>query len=434
MIRACTSFIAIVFIMSLAATLVGCQQAAQPFIDSGNANINSKNYDQALADFSRAISIDPKSAAAYVGRGRVYNLQNQPDLALGELNKAIEIDPGLANAYFRRAYSYRLKGMADQAIADYTRTIEIQPDMELAYSNRAYTYYYLKKDYQKAIEDYNKAIGLNVNHAGYYDIRGYCYHKLEQYDKALADYNRAIETDNKTASYYGDRGWLYTILKKYDLALADFSKAIELGDQDAQNYVFRGWCLENLKNTDAAIVDFKTALGLVSKTNTNYRSDAYSGLSVCYERKRDYPAAIAAATRIIELADHESSSNYNNRGYLYVLVGDYASAQQDISKAFAILTDNTTPLELMDTRGWYYYKTGDNEKALADLDKALKMNSDPMVYCHRAQVFIATKEYAKALDDLNKSVDLYGENGETFYYRGLVYRVLGQADKAIADF
>ena len=48
--------------------------------------------EQALADFNKAISLDPNYAQAYANRGLVYRQTNQLDLALADYDKALSID------------------------------------------------------------------------------------------------------------------------------------------------------------------------------------------------------------------------------------------------------------------------------------------------------------------------------------------------------
>lgn len=114
------------------AMFAGCQQMAQPFIESGNAKTTEKNYEQAVADFSRAIKIDPGSAQAYTGRGRIYNIQKQYDLALTDLNRSIELDPNLATAYYYRGLCHKALGQKDKAIADFESAAKFSEDDSLA--------------------------------------------------------------------------------------------------------------------------------------------------------------------------------------------------------------------------------------------------------------------------------------------------------------
>jgi len=92
--------------------------------------------DGALADFDRAIELDPKNAVAYYNRGHAKWVKKDAAGALADCNRAIELDPKYAEAYFERG---TLKGRTkdiDGAIADLTRAIESKPNYTLAYYNR----------------------------------------------------------------------------------------------------------------------------------------------------------------------------------------------------------------------------------------------------------------------------------------------------------
>ena len=46
------------------------------------------------------------------------------DRAIADYNKALELDPKDATAYNNRGYAYRQKGDYDKAIADYDKALE----------------------------------------------------------------------------------------------------------------------------------------------------------------------------------------------------------------------------------------------------------------------------------------------------------------------
>jgi tetratricopeptide (TPR) repeat protein len=79
--------------------------------------------------------------------------------------------------------------------------------------------------YQKAIDDYTKAIELNSKNAGAYYNRGIAYNDLGQYQKAIDDYTKAIELNPKDAGAYGNRGVAYALQKSPTAACGDFYQA-----------------------------------------------------------------------------------------------------------------------------------------------------------------------------------------------------------------
>jgi tetratricopeptide (TPR) repeat protein len=61
-----------------------------------------------------------------------------------------------------------------------------------------------------------------------YYRRGLAYASKKEYDRAIADYTRAIELDPKNLSAYNDRGVAYTSKGDYERAIADVTRAVEL--------------------------------------------------------------------------------------------------------------------------------------------------------------------------------------------------------------
>lgn len=58
----------------------------------GNAYSDKERYDEAVADYSKAISLKP-DAVALGDRGLVYAKQGKKDLALADFHAALQLDP-----------------------------------------------------------------------------------------------------------------------------------------------------------------------------------------------------------------------------------------------------------------------------------------------------------------------------------------------------
>ena len=79
------------------------------FILLGNVLLAQKHYEDALAAFSRAISMKPNDPQAYMNRGATYVFLKQDDAAEKDFKKAIEIDPHSLPAYNNLAGFYLYK-------------------------------------------------------------------------------------------------------------------------------------------------------------------------------------------------------------------------------------------------------------------------------------------------------------------------------------
>jgi tetratricopeptide (TPR) repeat protein len=125
----------------------------------------TKGYNNdAIADYTKAIDIDPRYADAYVGRGIVYQLNGDSDHAIADYTHAIEINPRHAVAYFNRGGVLENEGDHDHAIEDFTKTIDLNPQDAEAHVHRGIIFD-KKGDSDHAMADFADAIKINPRHS-----------------------------------------------------------------------------------------------------------------------------------------------------------------------------------------------------------------------------------------------------------------------------
>jgi excisionase family DNA binding protein len=137
-------------------------------------SVPSNDYDQALANYSQAIRLDPYYVMAYNNRGLVYEQKDDPEQALADYNQAIRLNPSFGGAYVNRGNVYINYDDLDGALADYNQAIRLDPNLAEAYYNRGFVYY-IRDDPEQALADYNQAIRLDPNLAEAYYYRGPAY-------------------------------------------------------------------------------------------------------------------------------------------------------------------------------------------------------------------------------------------------------------------
>jgi tetratricopeptide (TPR) repeat protein len=71
-----------------------------------------------------------------LNRGSAFEAKGDHDLAIADYGKAIEINPQDAEAYYNRGIAMLHNGNRDGAITDYTKAIEINPRFADAYVGR----------------------------------------------------------------------------------------------------------------------------------------------------------------------------------------------------------------------------------------------------------------------------------------------------------
>ncbi len=145
---------------------------------------------------------------------------------LAYYNLIIKLFPSRASAYHERGEVYRKRKEYRRALTDYDCAIQRRPGYAGMYVDRARIYYELG-EYQQCLKDYEC-------------YRSLAYNRLGEYELALHDSTHAIELDTTLAYAYVCRGQAYLRLSDLQQALADFIKAWELDS----TRLYYGWLIE----------------------------------------------------------------------------------------------------------------------------------------------------------------------------------------------
>jgi len=183
------------------------------------------DYDKAIADYTKAIEIDPKYADVYYDRGDVWYDKGDYDKAIADYTKAIEINPKLIPAYKHLGDAWREKGYYDKAIASYTKAIEIDPNPKYAaaYDSLAWLMATCPidkyRDGRRAVDLAEKALKSRET-AARLDILAAAYAEVGRFQEAINTQERAIaklkkdgntkaiaEWEKHLASYKAGKPW-----------------------------------------------------------------------------------------------------------------------------------------------------------------------------------------------------------------------------------
>jgi tetratricopeptide (TPR) repeat protein len=212
-------------------------QTAAQFNNAGVAKQKAGDDRGALADFNKAIELDPNNAVAYINRGSIKEgsfLEIIKGGALADFNKAIELDPNNAVAYYMRGKLNRISDTG-KALADFSKAIELDPKFVDAYKGRVsikYCGFFIEKgcatDIRGALADYDKLVEITPKDAAnYYNRASIKIRELKDYQGGLADLDKAIERRKDSRLYYERANLKKEHFQDYQGTLADYNKAIE---------------------------------------------------------------------------------------------------------------------------------------------------------------------------------------------------------------
>ena len=105
---------------------------ANTYCNQGESFLSDKRYDEALAEFQKAIDIKPDYARAYFGRGHVYRRTKRYANAIIAFQQAIKFKPNYKEAHYGLALAYFESGDNSKAKAAADATLKIDPYYQLA--------------------------------------------------------------------------------------------------------------------------------------------------------------------------------------------------------------------------------------------------------------------------------------------------------------
>ena len=417
---------------------------ALAYSNRGNAYCAQEKYDLAIADYDAALRLDSGGVFAmgvYSNRGNVYGAQGEYELAIADYDAALQLDPNnevAAAVYFNRGNTYSACAEYDLAIADYGAALRLNPNDEVSagiYFNRGQAFSD-KVDYDLAIADFCEALHLNPDLTDVYQDRGFAYFQKGEYDQAVDDFDTALEIDPDDRLARILRGHAYFIKGEYDLSIADCDVAIELNPDLPFAYIIRGMAFSFNDEHDLAIADFESALAL--EPDDNLAELARRSRRLSHESKN-------LAVHLREKAEYDRYIEENPRDPQgWYLLGLYNLEREDYFLAVGEFTIAIKYAELgmapedaavWNDRGWAYLQQGEDDLAYDDFSKAIELNPDfATAYYNRAWVWRRRGDHGNAIIDFSQAIALKPDYAAAYQHRGISYFDLGERDKAQADF
>ena len=269
--------------MMMLAALAACQTTgpATP-LPGANPAVGSDANLQSLSDVVGRNPLDPN---AYNVRGIAYAEAGRSQEALADFGRAIELNPFFFQVYANRALVLMNLGRLDEALADFNRALQVNPGYASAYAGRGSVLQDMGRP-DLALVDYNQALGLDPADALTYYNRGLIYQSQGQEELAISDFTSAISFEPRVSEPHAARGISYLVRRNYDAAFEDFFQAIQLGGGTAQSWTNLGLALEG----QGDFVSAHTAFTNATRFDPNYQP-ARDGIA----RNAAYATQAAAA-------------------------------------------------------------------------------------------------------------------------------------------
>ncbi len=334
--------------------------AQQSVFIFGEQTIEKRDYTEVEIDIEGE-NFNPK----YLERYGITEENLFPDFSGFALSNAHEkpYTSYSAENYFYIGVKAQLRRENEKAIKYYNRAIGLGLQSVEIYYYRGNAKENLG-NHQGAIEDYNEAIKLNPKHSDAYNNRGVAKKELGDLQGAMDDYNEAIGLNPQDINAYNNRGIVKKKLGDLQGAMEDYNEAIELNQKDADVYNNRGIAKKELGDLQGAMEDYNEAIRLNPQD-----ASAHNNRGVVKENLGDLQGAIEDCNEAIRLSPQDASA-HNNRGVVKENLGDLQGAIEDYEEAIRLNPKYATAYR---NRGVARKKLGDEKGADEDFKKAKEL-------------------------------------------------------------
>jgi tetratricopeptide (TPR) repeat protein len=172
-------------------------------MDFYKLGLESSMFNKKIHYFTKALELNPRLAAAYAKRGRIYYFQEKYGEMLDDFRRYNALSPADPEGYGMLGLAQLKLGNFPQAITELSRAIEMDPTLASAYLHRSEAYYH-KGFFEQAAEDSTTAISLGKSQSTIgkaYTVRSKAYRQLGQEDLADEDFDKAYVLDPVNYSY-----------------------------------------------------------------------------------------------------------------------------------------------------------------------------------------------------------------------------------------
>lgn len=144
--------------------------------------------------FTATVAQFPEEPLVFNNRGMYLQSLGRYDEAIADFNRAIELNKNFVPAYTNRAFARLQQGQFSEALADLSQSLEINPQQPAAYSLRG-SANLSTGDVQAAIEDYQTALKFDENSPALRADVGFAKFFAGKYEEALQAFDSTLEVD-----------------------------------------------------------------------------------------------------------------------------------------------------------------------------------------------------------------------------------------------
>ena len=319
---------------------------------------------EAIASYEKAITVDSNNPQAVYNKGNALIQLKRYGEAITTFNEASIINPDYYPAFYNEGNALFILERYEEAIVAFDNALKVKADLYQALYNKSKALFNLER-YEEAVSALDRALAIKSDNYEALYSRGLVLSSLERYEEAIATYNRALAIKPNSHEALSSKGTVLFFLERYEEAIATYDKVLAIEPNSYEALYSRGLVLSSLERYEEAIATYDRALAI----KPNSHEALYSRGLVLSSLNRN-EEAIATYDKVLAIKPDSHEALYF-KGDALAELGQFEEAIAMYDKVLAIKPDKH---EALYNKAYLYSLQNDEASALESLKKAITIN------------------------------------------------------------
>jgi tetratricopeptide (TPR) repeat protein len=310
----------------------------------GDEEFNKMYYEDARKSLEKAVDLDPEFALAYLNLSSV-----QEELGnIRASDEAIKKAKALAHKVTERERLYIEALYAGSIERDRDARNRLMQELVQKYPREKVAHYWLgvfsrgRGDNQTAIEEQNKALGLDPDYGAAHNELGYIYLALGNFDSSIEHFQRYASLNPKDANPLDSLGEAYFLMGRLDEAIAKYKEALAV----EPDFLTSNYCIAYIyalnENPTEAMAWLETFISQAPNVGWKAGGIAFKGFYQTWlgSLKRGLENLKKAEELLSSVGDEGKKARINYlRAFIYLFNGEFDHARKSNTEWFDVLVD-----------------------------------------------------------------------------------------------
>jgi tetratricopeptide (TPR) repeat protein len=349
----------------------------------GREDYEKAYYNDAKKFLEKAVDSDSTFAIAYLYLAATYNSLRER-MNQRQANEKAKMFSQKATEkerlYIEAAYAWYVDGDSEKRFQILKRIAKKFPKEKRVHLLLGSTYRF-RKQYNKAIEELNKALELDTEYGIAMNSLAHTYSTIGNYEKAIEYYRRYASVSPGDARPFSSMAGLYFKMGRFDEALAKFKEALEVKpDYGSERHIAYIYALQEDYNSTMMWID--QYIKMIKSPAKKVLGHAWKGLYHywlgCYDQSID---DINKAMELTQLSgnDYGTAVYEMVKGWMYYHNGEFELSRRcfksyfDFSQGYHYRFDKLASITIL---GFVDVSTGQIDSAKARVDERNSLSKE----------------------------------------------------------